>query len=76
MSEASRKDRAELRRGVEKLSPRPLISILMPTYNTPIALLREAIDSVLAQAYDHWELCIADDASSRSGGARNPRRLC
>ena len=59
-----RKDRAELRRCAERLSPRPLISIIMPTYNTPIALLREAIDSVLAQAYDHWELCIADDASS------------
>jgi glycosyltransferase involved in cell wall biosynthesis len=59
-----RKGRAELRRCAERLSPRPLISIIMPTFNTPIALLREAIDSVLAQAYDHWELCIADDASS------------
>lgn len=58
------KERAEIRRRAEKLSPRPLISIIMPTYNTPIALLREAIDSVLAQAYDHWELCIADDGSS------------
>ena len=62
----SKKDHAELRRRVKKLSPQPLISILMPTYNTPVALLREALNSVLAQAYDHWELCIADDASSRS----------
>jgi len=36
----------------------------MPVYNPPIPLLREAIDSVLAQVYPHWELCIADDASS------------
>jgi GT2 family glycosyltransferase len=36
----------------------------MPVYDTPEALLREAIDSVLAQDYPHWELCIADDASS------------
>jgi O-antigen biosynthesis protein len=43
---------------------RPLISVLMPTYNPRPAWLREAIASVRAQTYDHWELCIADDAST------------
>jgi len=43
---------------------RPLISIIMPTYNTPVQYLKKAIDSVLDQSYPHWELCIADDASS------------
>jgi GT2 family glycosyltransferase len=42
----------------------PLISIVMPTYNTPVRFLREAIESVIAQVYPHWELCIADDAST------------
>ncbi len=42
----------------------PTISIIMPTYNTPKRYLEEAIGSVLAQSYTHWELCIADDASS------------
>lgn len=41
----------------------PTISIILPTYNTPLALLQECLDSVLAQTYPHWELCIADDAS-------------
>lgn len=41
----------------------PRISVLMPTYNTPVHLLDRAIGSVLAQVYDDWELCIADDAS-------------
>ncbi|WP_161575406.1 glycosyltransferase [Beggiatoa leptomitoformis] len=41
----------------------PLISIVMPTYNPPEAFLRDAIESVQAQIYPHWELCIADDAS-------------
>lgn len=41
----------------------PLISVVMPTYNTPIALLREAIDSVRNQSYENWQLCIADDNS-------------
>ena len=45
---------------------KPLISIVMPVFNTPPRLLRFCIDSVLAQAYPHWELCIADDASTKS----------
>ncbi|KAA0233610.1 MAG: glycosyltransferase family 2 protein [Actinobacteria bacterium] len=51
------------RQRVDDLEYRPLISILMPTYNTDPKVLGEAIDSVLAQSYPHWELCIADDAS-------------
>ena len=42
----------------------PLISIVMPTYNPNIAWLIEAIESVQAQIYTHWELCIADDYST------------
>lgn len=51
----------------EQFGNRPLISIVMPTYETPEEYLRAAIDSVLAQTYDNWQLCIADDAS------RDPR---
>jgi glycosyltransferase involved in cell wall biosynthesis len=40
------------------------ISIVMPTYNTEKVFLQRAIESVLAQSYSNWELCIADDASS------------
>ncbi|MCB2081818.1 MAG: glycosyltransferase, partial [Rickettsiales bacterium] len=43
----------------------PLISVVMPVYNVEEKWLREAIDSVLAQCYPHWELCIADDCSSK-----------
>ena len=42
----------------------PLISILLPVYNTPERWLRRAIQSVCEQTYPHWELCIADDAST------------
>lgn len=35
-------------------------SILVPLYNTPDQLLREMIESVLAQTYGNWELCLAD----------------
>lgn len=41
-----------------------LISILMPTYNSEPRWLKKAVESVLAQSYPYWELCIADDAST------------
>ena len=41
----------------------PLISVIVPVYNTPEKLLIAAIDSVRNQSYPHWELCICDDAS-------------
>lgn len=43
---------------------RPKISIIMPTYNTNRDWLCDAIESVRAQTYANWELCIADDAST------------
>lgn len=43
-----------------KFEYNPKISIIVPTYNTPIKLLHEMVDSVRAQSYSNWELCIAD----------------
>lgn len=43
----------------------PLMSVIVPTYDTDPAMLRACLDSVLDQSYPHWELCIADDASTR-----------
>lgn len=42
----------------------PLISIIVPTYNTDELFLKQCIDSVLNQSYPNWELCLADDAST------------
>lgn len=43
---------------------KPLISIIMPVFNTNEIWLREVLDSVLSQVYQKWELCIADDFST------------
>lgn len=40
----------------------PTVSIVMPTFNR-VHYLRPAIDSVLAQTFQDWELIIADDGS-------------
>lgn len=55
--------RAGLRTRVQAMTNKPLISIVMPTYNPNPIWLEEAIESVRAQIYPFWELCIADDAS-------------
>jgi GT2 family glycosyltransferase len=46
---------------------RPKISLLTPVYNTPPAFLEEMFQSVLAQTYDNWELCVVDGGSDSTG---------
>ena len=41
------------------------ISILVPLYNTPLNFLRDMIDSVVAQTYPNWELCLADGSDDK-----------
>jgi len=41
------------------------ISVVMPVCDTSEPVLREAIESVMAQTHQAWELCIADDASTQ-----------
>lgn len=48
----------------------PLISIVLPTYNTEPRFLHEAIQSLIKQRYAHWQLCIIDDASDRKSVRR------
>lgn len=45
------------------LKLRPLVSIVMPVYNS--AWLKEAVASVLAQSYDRFELILVDDQSTQ-----------
>jgi glycosyltransferase involved in cell wall biosynthesis len=52
------------RQKAHKFAYEPLISIIVPTYNTPKQFLIEMLESVIAQTYLKWELCIADGAST------------
>lgn len=74
-------DIARMRGLAAALPHLPQISIVVATYETPQAYLRAMLDSVLAQVYERWELCVADDASRdpsvlatlRHYAARDPR---
>jgi GT2 family glycosyltransferase len=49
---------------IAKFHYSPLVSVLLPVYNSNLKWLRRAILSVQKQLYPHWELCIVDDAST------------
>ena len=64
--ELSEQEMRNQRDVVKDFHYRPLISIITPVYNPPSEILDAAINSVLEQSYDHWELCIADGSSENS----------
>lgn len=56
-------DLSLIRKHIAAMADLPIISIVMPTYESSETKLRAAIASVRAQLYPSWELCIADDCS-------------
>jgi glycosyltransferase involved in cell wall biosynthesis len=49
---------------IRSMEKAPIISLILPVYNTNQKYLELCIESVLNQKYPNWELCIADDAST------------
>ncbi len=45
----------------------PLLSIVIPAYKTPEKYLREMLDSILAQTYQNWEVCIVNGSPAGEG---------
>ena len=50
-----------------RFSYRPLVSILIPTFNPNEKFLAAAVESVDAQVYENWELILIDDGSDMAG---------
>ena len=57
-------DRAAIKTKIKTFPYQPLVSIILPVYNTQEPFLQLAIESVQKQLYSNWELCIADDGST------------
>lgn len=57
-------DCRRMRHHVTTMKTRPLFSIVMPVFESHMPWLREAVESIQAQIYPDWELCVVDDASS------------
>ncbi len=53
----------------------PLISILLPVFDTEPCVLTSAVASVRNQTYHYWELCVWDDSSRRSDTVRTLHEL-
>jgi glycosyltransferase involved in cell wall biosynthesis len=49
---------------INAMTVRPLITVIVPTFNTREDSLVQMIESVRAQLYGDWELVISDDAST------------
>jgi GT2 family glycosyltransferase len=64
-----------MRREARSLAYRPLISVVVPTYNSEPAWLRRVVRCLKKQAYRQWELCLADDGSTRLETRRLLRAL-
>lgn len=62
----NKEDKRMISERIGEMPYKPTFSVLMPVYNPEPEHLEQAINSVLAQLYPHWELCIADDASNDS----------
>ncbi|MGI8955601.1 MAG: glycosyltransferase family 2 protein [Chthoniobacterales bacterium] len=77
----SEKELAAAREAARNFTCRPLLSIITPVFNTPANWLGEAVDSVIHQAYENWELILIDDGSTLAEtvellttiGLRDPR---
>lgn len=54
-----------LRERVVAFERKPKISVILPVYNIDEIWLSRSVDSVRQQIYTNWELCIADDASTK-----------
>jgi glycosyltransferase involved in cell wall biosynthesis len=63
------RDRAAMGEIADGLRLRPTFSFIIPVYDPPLDLLRQCLDSLLAQNYPTFNICVANDRSTDAGVA-------
>ena len=64
-----RADKRQLRKQKRtSFEQKPKISIVVPLYCTPLPYLKELVESVKAQSYSNWQLCLADGSPDNRAG--------
>ena len=62
--------RRELRaQRAEQFAAMPLVSVVVPLYNTPMRFLKDMVNSVRAQSYQNWELVLVDASDAQHADA-------
>jgi len=52
-------------RGDDPMKPKPIVSVVMPVLNPHPVYFRQAVESILNQTFEDWELVIVEDPSPR-----------
>lgn len=60
-------DEVEVQSAIRKFARKPLISVLIPVYNVELKWLETCLRSIQDQYYPNWEICLADDCSTKPG---------
>jgi GT2 family glycosyltransferase len=70
----TRSDKHVIKQQIKAMSRRPRFSILLPAYESDPRWLRRALRSVRQQFYPEWELCLVDDASTKTEAGKITER--
>ena len=65
-SEKEKESFEECKRRISDLQYKPLISLVIPVYNTDPTLLKELVFSLREQIYENWEVCFANGSKENS----------
>jgi len=66
INENERYNKQDVVKSMQQFKLKPKISILIPVYNVDDKWLIECVESIQKQYYENWELCMADDCSTKA----------
>ena len=59
-----------MRKDLKNLKYRPKFSIVFPVWNKSEKMLEQALNSIVSQVYDNWEICISDGSTENVKSTR------